>query len=937
MLPPRPTLSFVRPFARSFVRPFVGALVFASWSAVAYAAPSTTEPARSAHAAAYPGARGPLEAGLAAARATDYPAAEKALLAITGADQGEARLALARIRFEQGRDAAAMRDAAAAMADPSQKLAALALTGEILAAQGKVAEAIARLDPEKDGPGTGGRRVRLVLGQLLIDTGRRADAEPILLKFADEYANDAIKQNDAEGLAMVGRAMHLLRHAKDANRAYNESERAERGRVETLLWRADLFIDKYDPGHAQEVLNEVLKSAPHKAAAKVLLARVTLEDAGDFDAAEALLRDALATNPKLAGAYAVRAGMALRDEDIEKADAAIDAGLAVAPGDLELLSLRAAARFVADDKPGFEARKRDVLARNKEFSQFYGIVGESAEWEHRYAEIVAMMKDAVALDPDDAKAWAQLGIMQTRLGDEIEGVKSLQEAWKRDHFNVRVFNTLQLLYGDWVPNQYESAREGLFAMRYPKDKRALLERYVPQMFGEAWGAMKAHYLFTPAAPVAVELYRDREQFSVRTSGLPDVGGIRGICFGHVVAAMSPSTEPVNWGFILWHELAHVFALQISNNRVPRWFTEGLSEYETMIRRPEWRRDFDPQLYRALTHDRLPGAVEMNSAFTHPGGVPMDVAYYAASQMLAFTAERFGFPAITRALALWGQGKATKDVIPGAFGVAPAEYDRAFHAWAIARLSRYEGQYIFDPEPLDPDKAKALVDKAPNSAPGHVAYAIALLHAHKVDEARGELDRAFKLAPDDKDAHYVASLLAAAEKKEDDAAKHLLAIKAAGGDGYTVEMGLAEVAQARHDAASQRAALDAAHRFDPTQPDPMRAAYELADGEKRDADALDALRALSRVDPHDGTAWRLLLARLVQGKQWDEAVRAGEGALFVDLESAAIHVDYARALSAKGDHAKAAFELESALLCDQKPDEKTATQALLAAERKASGH
>ena len=923
----------MRSFTCSFARSFVGTILIASWSAVASAAPAATDLVHPLHA----GAHGPLEAALAAARTTDYPAAEKALLAVTGADQGPARLALARIRFEQGRDAEAMRDATAVMSDPSQKLAALALTAEILASQGKVAEAIARLDPEKDGPGTGGRRVRLVLGRLLIDTGHRADAEPILLKFADEYGSDAISASDAEGLAMVGRAMHLLRHPKDANRAYNESERAERGRVETLLWRAELFIDKYDPGHAQEVLNEVLKIAPHDAAAKVLLARVTLDDAGDFDAAEALIRDALATNPKLASAYAVRAGMALRDEDVEKADAAIDAGLALAPADLELLSLRAAARFVADDKPGFEARKRDVLAHNREFSQFYGIVGESAEWEHRYAEIVAMMKDAVALDPDDAKAWAQLGIMQTRLGDETEGVKSLQEAWKRDHFNVRVFNTLQLLYGDWVPNQYESTRAGLFAMRYPKDKRALLERYVPAMFGEAWGAMKTHYMFTPAAPVAVELYREREQFSVRTSGLPDVGGIRGICFGHVVAAMSPSTEPVNWGFILWHELAHVFALQISNNRVPRWFTEGLSEYETMIRRPEWRRDFDPQLYVALLHDRLPGAVEMNSAFTHPGGVPMDVAYYAASQMLAFTAERFGFPAITRALALWGQGKTTKEVIPAAFGVAPVEYDHAFRTWALARLSRYEGQYVFDPQPLDPDKAKALVDKTPNSAPAHVTYAIALLHAHKIEEARGELERAFKLAPDDKDAHYVASLLASAEKKEDDAAKHLLAIQAAGGDGYTVEMGLAEAAQARHDAMGQRAALDAAHRFDPTQPDPLRASYELADAQKQDADALDALRALSRVDPHDGTAWRLLLARLVRDKHWDEAVRAGEGALFVDLESAAIHVDYARALSATGDHAKAAFELESALLCDQKAEEKAETQALLAAERKAIGH
>jgi hypothetical protein len=102
------------------------------------------------------------------------------------------------------------------------------------------------------------------------------------------------------------------------------------------------------------------------------------------------------------------------------------------------------------------------------------------------------------------------------------------------------------------------------------------------MLGEAWGAMKVHYMFAPTTPVQVELYANREQFSVRTSGLPNIG-IEGVCFGHVVAAMSPKSEPFNWGNVLWHELGHVFAIQLSKNHVPRWFTEGLSEYETMIR------------------------------------------------------------------------------------------------------------------------------------------------------------------------------------------------------------------------------------------------------------------------------------------------------------------------------------------------------------------
>jgi tetratricopeptide (TPR) repeat protein len=822
---------------------------------------------------------------------------------------------------------------------------ATAERAEALADQDKVAEAIRLLEPSKDAPGSGGRRVRLALGQLLIRAGRRPDAEPILRTFADDYDTDAIGRDDAEGLAMVGRAMHLLRHVKDANRAYNESERALRAspagkdttatKVRVLLWRADLYADNSDPGHAEEVLKEVLKDDPRCSDAMVGLARLRAE-AFDFEGAGKLADSVLALEPGHAGALELRAGMALHDMDIAGTDRALDLGLAAHPGNLALRSLRAAARFLDDDRPGFEAAKRDVFSRNKGYSTFYTIVSEYAEWEHRYDDIIGMMKSAVAIDPEDSKAWAELGLMQTRAGDEAAGILSLQEAWKRDHFDVRVYNTLELLYGKWVPEEYASGTYGIFSLRTPKDEKPVLERYVPRMLDEAWATFKAHYGFVPVTPVYIEMYRSREQFSVRSSGLPDLG-IEGVCFGHVVSALSPGAEPFNWGNVLWHELAHVFAIQLSKNHVPRWFTEGLSEYETMIRRPEWKRELDPELFAALENHSLPSVADMNRAFSHAdSSVDVTVAYYAASQMVAFAVERFGFPRIDRALTLWGAGKRTGAVFEQAFGTSVPEFDAAFLAWAQARLSRYKSQYVFSVPVLAVEQAAKKASMEPTSAEAHVVLAVALLHERNIDAALSEVAKALALDPACKDAHYVAAKIATAQGRGDDAAKELTALRAQGADGYAVQMELAASAARRRDDRGRRAALEAAFRFDPTQVEPLHALYDLAHKENRSADELSALTEIAKLDQHDRGVYGKLLEGLVSLHKWDEADAVGEAALYVDVENRDIHVNYARALSAEGRHSQASFELESALLCDGQPRDKAAVHVLLARERATMG-
>ncbi len=876
----------------------------------------------------------PLAQALKLLDESDYPGAEKALAAIRGPEEMAAKLGLARAAFEQGRHEEADRLAQQAAQSMSSKIGALTLRARVLAATGRRTDAIRLLEPQKAAAGNDGRALRILLAELLIGSGKRSEAEPVLMTIIGDYNSRVIKDTDPEGLAQVGRTAHLLRVPKDANTAYNESERADKKRVETLLARAELFLEKYDPGHAEGVLKEAMEIAPKRADLKVAMARVKLEQTVDFDAAEKLVQEALSVNPKHTGAFAVRAGSALRDMEIAAAEKAIAEGLAIDKENLELLSLAAAARFLDDDLRGFEARKREVLSRNPEYSEFFTIVAEFAEWEHRYDDMVAMMKEAVRIDPEDGKAWATLGLTAMRSGDETLGLESIRKAWSKDHYNVRVFNTLNL-YEQTIANKYETVDSGPYKIRYPKDERAVFERYLPRLAGEAWGSMKARYGFVPKTPVFLEFYAGREPFSVRTSGLPNIG-IQGVCFGRTVAAMSPRSEPFNWGNVVWHELGHVFAIQLSKNHVPRWFTEGLSEYETIARRPEWQRELDPEFYLALKKNRLPGAVSMNRAFTHASnGEDVSVAYYASSQMLVFTVETYGMKKVVKALELWGSGKRTPAVISEAFGVSPADYDARFRAWALGRLSRYDKQFVFDDRPMALDEAEAQVKARPKDADAHAAYALALIASHKKGaDPKGALQTALKLDPKNANAHFLLAKLEGKNPAQVEA--HARILLDGGHDGYGVRMLLAEVAEARKDKAAYRHALESAHRLDPSQMDPLKGLLELAIEDKREGDLLPLLRSMAELEQHDARIWRVYMDKLASAKAWEELARVGEAAMFVDVSRADTHLDYARGLLGTGRVAQAAFEIESAGMCKPGPKLQAIAQVLTAQMHMAQG-
>ncbi len=885
--------------------------------------PTTAAGKARAEKALTPDAR--LARGLTRLGQSRYADAEADLsAALGGSKKAEAELGLAELMLTTGRFPEAIARAKQARAAGADAQQAAVAEARALRRSGEVQGALDRL---RAVPAPQSPELRLLLGELLLELGKRVEAEPLLMTLVEDYNADRIPETDGPGLARLGRAAHLLRSPKDANDAFDQSERAEPGNVRTLLYRAELYLEKYDPGHAEEVLGEALQIAPQHPEANMLLAEVRLAQALDFDEAERLARLALTQNPKLSHAYFVLAGIAVRDQDLAAADRYVALGLKGNPRDLPLLSMRAVVRFLSEDERGFQQQKSQILGFNPEYSRMYSIVGEFADWEHRYDEIVVLMKEAVALDAKDAKAEAELGFNLIRAGNDGDGVAALGRSFKMDPYNVRVFNTLEM-YENVIAKDYVTVKHPRFTVRYKKTERELLDRYVPELMNRAFDTMQKSYGFTPELPIGVELYAERENFGIRTGGLPQIA-IQGVCFGRTLASMSPERESFNLGMTLWHELSHIFHIQMSKSRVPRWFTEGLAEYETIIARPEWVRENDQELFEAMRNARLPALGNMSRAFTRAEELEdVGTAYYASSQILVMLAERYGHDKLAAMLRQWGAGKTSEQVLSGVLGKQPAELDQEFRQFAEKKLSRFSQQFVPLQRKGRVERVRKEAKATPQDVTKQLRYVLALLREGQADEAQRLLAEVERRDPNNADARFLRAELDQREHP-DKAIAMLTKMVDAKQDGYAVRLLLAKLLLARGDDLQARASLEKAASFDPLSAPPHYMLAEIAHNRAEDDAELAAMRRLAELEQHENKVYRRLLALLVAKKGWEEVVKLGEAAVHADTEGFTTHRLFAEGLAQTGNKARAAFELESATMSPAEPKDLAEAHTRLA--------
>ena len=720
----------------------------------------------------------------------------------------------------------------------------------------------------------------LELGLLMKMLGR-ADAEPLLAR----VASNADAARDAAGLARGARALRALGQFKQANEAYREaSALAPRDAAINSAW-GELFLEKFNRAEALKSFQAALKDDSRSVPALIGSARV-LEDE-DPPQAVAIAKHVLEINPSATEVYIFLAQQAADAGRRDEARQGLQKALEINPSSLEARALLGALAYVEDKKPEFEGEVGKALAIAPTYGEAYRMAGELAAHNYRFDEAVDLTRRGLTLDKNNPRILADLGTHLLRTGDEPAARTVLEQSFKIDPYDVVTFNLLQMM--DTL-DKFVTVRDGDLIFRMQKDEAPVLGDYAIALAHQALDTLAKRYQFTPTGPILIEIFPKHDDFAVRNVGLPGMIGALGACFGRVVTMDSPHAVPpgqFQWEATLWHELAHVVTIQMSNQRVPRWLTEGISVYEEKLHRADWARGMDVTFAGMLNRGETLKLHDLNAAFTDPRTISL--AYFEASLLVDYLVQTFGDEGLHKLLRAYGRGldtePALKEALDTDFDRLQVGFDEALEkTFGKLRAALEVPKESKDLPKMSLDALAGVAAEHAGSFPVQMTYATALRKAGKTDEAFRVFERAAELVP-----------------------------IATGGDSPNAQ--IADIALEKKDQARAIAALQALMNADFDNVDLARKVAALM----REAGITDGARLrpvyerITAVDPFDADAHARLGRLAMQANQADIAVREFKAVVALGpVDRASAYTDLAEGYLKSGKRADARKQTLAAL-------------------------
>jgi tetratricopeptide (TPR) repeat protein len=463
----------------------------------------------------------------------------------------------------------------------------------------------------------------------------------------------------------------------------------------------------------------------------------------------------LEVNSHHEGALLLRAELHIGAEKFLDAEADIQTVIDVSEGHPTAWALRAAvASITTADSAKVTAARAEGLQRWAQNPIVDHTLGRIVSRAYRFAEGAAHQRKALLFAPSYLPAKMQLCHDLLRLGEEEEAWQLAAAIREADGYNIQAHNLGKL---EKQLANYAEERTPHFTVKMPKREWPIYGARVLELLEEAHQTLCQRYQLELKRPVLIEFFPAQQDFAIRTFGNLGGQGILGACFGSVVTMNSPGSlghGRNNWESTLWHEFCHVVTLTATENRMPRWLSEGISVYEEAQRDPAWGMKMTADYRQMILDGEATPVGQLSQAFLNAkSGEHLMFAYYQAGEAVAFLVAKHGHPALLRLMQALKKGSRINDAITAQ--VEPVEAFEAAFATHLMEMAQSFGKgadwtepSAEDLNPADPESVLAFLKANPKNLFVLRRQLSQQMQAKDWDNALPTADRLIALLPDD---------------------------------------------------------------------------------------------------------------------------------------------------------------------------------------------
>ncbi|WP_339909470.1 tetratricopeptide repeat protein [Symmachiella dynata] len=610
-------------------------------------------------------------------------------------------------------------------------------------------------------------RLRLMSRQMFHKAGQQEQAQAELAEIRRLILRFPWRYTDTANLVACGDALLQL-EAEPRDVLLNFYDRAKKenpNRPEAYVAIGNLALEKHDDALAAEEFRAAVKQFPDDPDVQFGLARALASS--DSQAAQQALDRALEINPQHVPSLLFTVDRLIDAERYDDAEATIRLVLEINPLQSQAWAYRAVLAHYASDPKGEQAYRAAARGRAVNEPSIDYLIGKKLSRNYRFREGAAYQRRALEQDAGFAPATIQLAQDLLRLGAEEEGWQLAQAGFKRDGYDVVSFNLITLQEN---LAKFRTLEDDDFIVRMDAREAAVYGPRVLQLLQRAKQTLCEKYDLQLSAPVIVEIFPDQSDFAVRTFGMPGGAGYLGVCFGNVITANSPASQagnPTNWESVLWHEFCHTVTLNLTNNKMPRWLSEGISVYEERQADGRWGQSMTPQYRKWILDDKLTPVSQLSSAFmSPPSGMHLQFAYFQSSLVVEHLIEKHGLDTLRLILHDLGAGVPVNVALERRTeGLAKLENDFAKFARQRAKAI---GPDVDWTEPRRDETGIIEADAADPLDSNNIAvlteHAKTLLAAEQWESAKQPLQKLLELLPEDISSGNAYVLLATAHRQ-----------------------------------------------------------------------------------------------------------------------------------------------------------------------------